>query len=520
LILIALLLISLLSGYVLQAHDCKLVNETVIATLTGLALGALLKTLDSGSEGTVMRAHTEFFLFLILPSVIFESSFSLDNPLSFKELGGSMTFGFLGTLISTSLTGLLVYLAGFLPYVKVSARQSMSFLASLAFGALISATDSSALMRVTQSMQGHNQLCALIFGGSLFNDAVSIILFHTFISLDSNASPLTFLPQVIWQFSYNFLISLVIGVVFAMAVSFTLKQTDRTNPTNRLQIEASAVVFGPWVCYLITEACSFSGLVSILFCGMVMTRYTLPNLSPLSRVVIGKAYSAYTHAAATLVFVFLGLGLFSFDLSFHTLGLGLFLAGVLSTWASQACSVMSCSALLNCFRSHKISPASQLVMWVATPRGAIAFALSIKAQQQFGHEGEAILVFTLLYSALSVSPTQVCLVGACLVPLLNHLPKSDEYDERVLTESTIDTTSTCAKHFKTKIQVFEFSTLYPVLVEEDVAPSETKLEALDLELVRTTRNISHRSECSRVLQELEFMASSEQRYETNGIQLS
>jgi len=35
----------------------------------------------------------------------------------------------------------------------------------------------------------------------------------------------------------------------------------------------------PWLSYLIAEGFSLSGIVSIIFCGISMARYAVPNLS-------------------------------------------------------------------------------------------------------------------------------------------------------------------------------------------------------------------------------------------------
>jgi len=35
----------------------------------------------------------------------------------------------------------------------------------------------------------------------------------------------------------------------------------------------------PWISYLVADILSLSGIVSILFCGIGMERYTIPNLS-------------------------------------------------------------------------------------------------------------------------------------------------------------------------------------------------------------------------------------------------
>lgn len=114
------LFLSLLFGYLLRLRGWKSINEAAVATLIGIILGAGLKSFEADSVGPVMRLNVEVFLLLILPPIIFESGFSLNKALFFKELGGVLTFAFLGTTISATVTGVLLYFAGFLPYVKVA----------------------------------------------------------------------------------------------------------------------------------------------------------------------------------------------------------------------------------------------------------------------------------------------------------------------------------------------------------------------------------------------------------------
>ena len=48
-----------------------------------------------------------------------------------------------------------------------------------------------------------------------------------------------------------------------------------------------------------------------------MARYTNPNLSKTTQEMILKGYSVISYAAETLVFIFLGMGLFSFNLAYE-----------------------------------------------------------------------------------------------------------------------------------------------------------------------------------------------------------
>ena len=43
--------------------------------------------------------------------------------------------------------------------------------------------------------------------------------------------------------------------------------------------EITIMTLIPWICYLLAQGLNLSGITSILFCGLTMAQYSLPNLS-------------------------------------------------------------------------------------------------------------------------------------------------------------------------------------------------------------------------------------------------
>lgn len=71
----------------------------------------------------------------------------------------------------------------------------------------------------------------------------------------------------------------------------------------------------PWVSYLIAEGLGMSGIVSIIFCGISMARYALPNLSESGMKLLNKFYHIVAYNFENLVFLFIGIGMVGFDLA-------------------------------------------------------------------------------------------------------------------------------------------------------------------------------------------------------------
>lgn len=77
--------------------------------------------------------------------------------------------------------------------------------------------------------------------------------------------------------------------------------------------EISVMVVSPWVTYLIADGLGLSGIVAILTNGLFLNLYAAPNISRGSRKVLKIAYETIAYCFETLVFIFLGIGVFAFE---------------------------------------------------------------------------------------------------------------------------------------------------------------------------------------------------------------
>lgn len=92
----------------------------------------------------------------------------------FRNLGAILTFAIIGTTLSAFLIGALMY--GFVKLMTDSLKNSFTFLDTLYFGALISPTDPLTILAIFHDMHVDVNLYALVFGESVLNDAVALVL--------------------------------------------------------------------------------------------------------------------------------------------------------------------------------------------------------------------------------------------------------------------------------------------------------------------------------------------------------
>ncbi|CAM9861986.1 unnamed protein product [Choristocarpus tenellus] len=233
-------------------------------------------------EMDFLSFNPELFYFLFLPPIIFEAGYTLRKKDFFHNIVSIVLFAVLGTLVSTFLIGYLTYVAGSKGWARIDTANPME---PLLFGALISAVDPVATLSIMGSPELNCDplLYSLVFGESVLNDAVAIVLFRTFLREYSvqESFTLSTLPGTIWSFTLISVGSLTVGVLVGLSCSFLCKHTRlRDYP----KFEISLLFLFSYGSYAFAEAAELSGIMSIFFAGVVLAHYNTFNLSLTSQV--------------------------------------------------------------------------------------------------------------------------------------------------------------------------------------------------------------------------------------------
>ncbi|XP_048235001.1 sodium/hydrogen exchanger 6 isoform X2 [Ricinus communis] len=377
---IMMLVLSFVLGHVLRRHKFYYLPEASASLLIGLIVGGLANI--SNTEISIrawFNFHEEFFFLFLLPPIIFQSGFSLAPKPFFSNFGAIVTFAILGTFIASIVTGSLVYLGGLL-YLMYR----LPFVECLMFGALISATDPVTVLSIFQELGTDMNLYALVFGESVLNDAMAISLYRTMSLVKSHASSGSNFFMLIVRFLETFVgsMSAGVGVGFISALLFKYAGLEIDNLQN---LECCLFVLFPYFSYMLAEGLGLSGIVSILFTGIVMKHYSYSNLSENSQ----RFVSAFFHLISSLAETFV------------------------------AANVFSCAYLLNLVRpAHRQIPLKhQKALWYSGLRGAMAFALALQSIHDLP-EGHGQTIFT---ATTAIVVLTVLLIGGSTGTMLEAL---------------------------------------------------------------------------------------------------
>ena len=374
-----------------------------------ILLGVLVGLMISGSPDEItdwLDFDESVFFFLLLPPIIFEGGYSLRSREFFANFGAICSLAFAGTTISTFAVGFFVWICG-----GVGLCYSLPLLHALVFGALISATDPVTVLAIFQELGVNTELYALVFGESVLNDAVAIVLYRTLVNFNNKGVTFVSLMESAGFFLVIFVGSLAVGVLFALSATLFFKFLNKhgaheghvTLLQKNNHIEMALVMIAPYAAYAAAESMSLSGIVAILFCGMVMAHYTVPNLSPETAVNSKVVFKVLATLAETFVFIYMGVAMFLEEEKWSMVPF--VLVAMVGCAGGRALNVFPVIRWVNQRRrpARRVPDNHTKMLLVSGLRGAIAFALASTTIRDLGEaSGKVIRTATLFIVIFTV----------------------------------------------------------------------------------------------------------------------
>ncbi|XP_050164239.1 sodium/hydrogen exchanger 9 [Myiozetetes cayanensis] len=375
------------SGTVYECEKLKSGPSTLLINITNQVYEYQYKREIShhnvnGHQGNAMLQKMTFdpsiFFNILLPPIIFHAGYSLKKRHFFRNLGSILTYAFLGTAISCIVIGLIMY--GFVKAMVHTGQLKQwefHFTDCLFFGSLMSATDPVTVLAIFHELHVDTDLYTLLFGESVLNDAVAIVLTYSISIYSPKENPNAFDAAAFFQSVGNFLG--IFAGSFAMGSSYAVVTALISKFTKLCEfpmLETGLFFLLSWSAFLSAEAAGLTGIVAVLFCGVTQAHYTYNNLSADSKMRTKQLFEFMNFLAENVIFCYMGLALFTFQNHIFN---PLFICGAfVAVFVARACNIYPLSFLLNLGRKQKIPSNFQHMMMFSGLRGAIAFALAIR----------------------------------------------------------------------------------------------------------------------------------------------
>ncbi|XP_032681854.1 probable Na(+)/H(+) antiporter nhx-9 isoform X2 [Odontomachus brunneus] len=451
----------------------KIFPESCLLIVVGVVVGVLL--FQASSVHVSPLTPDTFFLYM-LPPIILDAGYFMPNRLFFDHLGTILLFAVLGTIFNTMSIGVSLWLLGKSGVFGCETPLLDMFL----FSALISAVDPVAVLAVFEEIHVNEILYIVVFGESLLNDAVTVVLYHMFEAY-SEMGPSRIIYTDVLSGLASFLVvaigGTIIGIIWGFATGFVTRFTHQVRV-----IEPIFIFVMAYLAYLNAEIFHMSGILAITFCGITMKNYVEANISHKSHTTVKYTMKMLSSSSETIIFMFLGVATVN---NAHNWNTWFVVMTIVFCSVYRAVGVIVLTALANQFRLHKLDKVEKFVMSYGGLRGAVAFALvllidpkHVPLQPMFVTTTIAVIYFTVFIQGITIKP---------LVRILNvkraekRKPTMNErIHERIMDHTMAGIEDILGKHgnyhVRDKFKRFDTKFIRPYLVRDHCGAEPKILE--------------------------------------------
>ncbi|CAN1773706.1 Sodium/hydrogen exchanger 4 [Linum perenne] len=418
-IFVAVLCLCFVVGHLLEEN--RWVNESITAIFIGFVTGILILVLRKGKSSHLLRFSEELFFIYLLPPIIFNAGFQVKKKHFFQNFVTIMLFGIIGVFISTVIISLgnHAFASSSLPLMIMISSDS-------AIGTIFSSTDTVCTLQVLHQDETP-LLYSIVFGEGVVNDATSVVLFNAIQKMDVSKINSRTILGIIADFLYLFSTSTALGIAVGLLTAFVLKRLYFGKHSSIREL--ALMVLMAYLSYMLAELLELSGILTVFFCGIIMSHYSWHNVTESSRITARHVFSMMSFVAETFIFLYVGMDALDIEkwkmtkLSFGT-SLEIYGSIVFLILLGRAVFVFPLSAFSNFMNRRKTSPLGlrhQVVIWWAgLMRGAVSIALAFKQFTYSGVTWDPINA-TMITNTIIVVLFTTLVFGFLTKPLVNYL---------------------------------------------------------------------------------------------------
>nr|BAR73031.1 tonoplast Na+/H+ antiporter [Nitraria sibirica] len=416
---VALLCACIVIGHLLEEN--RWMNESITALLIGVCTGVIILLVSGGKSSHLLVFSEDLFFIYLLPPIIFNAGFQVKKKQFFRNFITIILFGAIGTLISCTIISL-----GAMQAFKRLDIGSLDLGDFLAIGAIFAATDSVCTLQVLNQDETP-LLYSLVFGEGVVNDATSVVLFNAIQSFDLSNLNTSSAFQLLGNFLYLFFASTMLGVITGLLSAYIIKKLYfARHSTDR---EVALMMLMAYLSYMLAELFDMSGILTVFFCGIVMSHYTWHNVTESSRITTKHAFATLSFVAEIFLFLYVGMDALDIEkwrfvsdspgtsVAVSSILMGLVMLG-------RAAFVFPLSFVSNLMKkspTDKVGFKQQIVIWWAgLMRGAVSMALAYNQFTRSGHtqlRGNAVMIT----STITVVLFSTVVFGLMTKPLIRLL---------------------------------------------------------------------------------------------------
>ncbi|GFZ14051.1 Na+/H+ exchanger 1 [Actinidia rufa] len=406
---IVLLCTCIVIGHLLEEN--RWMNESITALAIGLCTGIVILLISGGKSSHLLVFSEDLFFIYLLPPIIFNAGFQVKKKQFFSQL-----HDYHAVRCYWHSDIFCYYILRCYELLQEHEYCNWSDLFSDRF--CLHLADTSAVQ--------------FSFGEGVVNDATSVVLFNAIQRFDLSHINSSILLQFVGNFLYLFFASTVLGVVAGLLSAYVIKKLYfGRHSTDR---EVALMMLMAYLSYMLAELFYLSAILTVFFCGIVMSHYTWHNVTESSRVTAKHAFATLSFVCEIFIFLYVGMDAMDIEkwrfvsdspgtsIRVSSILMGLVLVG-------RAAFVFPLSFLSNLTKKspyERIGIKQQVtVWWAGLMRGAVSMALAYNKFTRAGHtklRGNAIMIT----STITVVLFSTVVFGLMTKPLCHFYPNGHD----------------------------------------------------------------------------------------------
>uniref|UniRef100_A0A8C2U094 Sodium/hydrogen exchanger n=1 Tax=Coturnix japonica TaxID=93934 RepID=A0A8C2U094_COTJA len=374
----------------------SVVPESCLLIFVGLIMGGIIYGLNDKSPPVM---DSDIFFLYLLPPIVLDAGYFMPSRPFFENIGTILLYAVVGTIWNVFGIGFSLY---GICQVRAFGLRDVSLLHNLLFGSLISAVDPVAVLAVFEEIHVNEKLHILVFGESLLNDAVTVVLYKLFRSFcEMPAIKTVDVFAGVGKFFVVGIGGVLVGLTFGMTSAFTTRFTKDIRV-----IEPLFVFLYSYLSYLTAEMFHLSGIVAIIACAMGMKRYVEANISLKSHTTVKYFMKMWSSVSDTLIFIFLGVSTIGEN---HEWNWPYIFFTVIFCLIWRALGVLVLTFFVNRFHVNTVTSKDQFIIAYGGLRGAICFSLvfllpDFRRKKLFIAATTVVILFTVFAQGMTIRP--------------------------------------------------------------------------------------------------------------------
>jgi CPA1 family monovalent cation:H+ antiporter len=338
--------------------------------------------------------------YVFLPIIIFESAYSIDQKQLQKSLLPIL-------ILALPVMILATVIIAFVLYYFIGHPTGFPIYTALVAAALLAATDPMAVINHLKTLKAPNKTIVLLEGESLFNDAIGVVLFTSFVSIAISFSGAGFGDFTIdwWQKLYSFCWQFFGGLLFGILCGLVGTFFSYVIKTRILEnILLIAIAYGSFL--LAEDFIKVSGMMAVLSAGLIMNKAHQKYVSSKDKEFISYWWQVISYFSNSMLFLLLGVTVTVQMFTDRWLAMLLAIGAVL---AVRFISVFGLLPLFTRFSEFKLTAKDSLVLTWGGARGAVtaALALSLPIEIEGWWTVQSMAFGVILFTLFIQAPTIV-----------------------------------------------------------------------------------------------------------------